>query len=123
MKDIIEIRPDFYWIGAEDPGLRTFDDLFPTEHGTTYNSYLIKGKDKIAIIDTVKGNHAEEFLAKVKQLVDPAAVDYFIINHTEPDHSGSLALMLQHCPKAVVISTQAARTFLGNLIHTPFASH
>jgi len=123
MKDIIEITPDIYWIGSEDPDLRTFDDLFPTEQGTTYNSYLIKGNDKIAIIDTVKGERHEEFLAKVRKLVDPADVDYFVINHTEPDHSGSLAFMLQHCPKAVVVSTQAARTFLGNLIHTPFESH
>ncbi|KAF0221401.1 MAG: beta-lactamase domain-containing [Geobacteraceae bacterium] len=123
MKDIIEIKPGLYWIGAEDPDLRTFDDLFPTEQGTTYNSYLIKGESKVAIIDTVKGNRAEEFLAKVKQLVDPADVDYYIINHTEPDHSGSLAFMLEHSPKATVVSTQAARTFLGNLIHTPFNSH
>lgn len=123
MQEVIEIKPGLYWIGAEDPGLRTFDDLFPTEHGTTYNSYLIKGKEKIAIVDTVKGNRAEEFLAKVKTLVDPADVDYYIINHTEPDHSGSLAFMLRHSPKATVVSTQAARTFLGNLIHTPFNSH
>lgn len=123
MSEVIEIKPGLYWIGARDPDLRTFDDLFPTEQGTTYNSYLIKGSEKIAIIDTVKEDRAEEFLAKVKSLVDPADVDYYIINHTEPDHSGSLAFMLQHSPKAQVISTQAAHTFLGNLIHTPFTSH
>ncbi len=123
MNDVIEIKPDLFWIGSEDPELRTFDDLFPTEQGTTYNSYLIKGESKIAIVDTVKHERADEFLAKVRKLVNPADVDYFIINHTEPDHSGSLAFMLQHCPKATVVSTQAARTFLGNLIHTPFASH
>jgi flavorubredoxin len=123
MHGVIEIKPGVWWIGAEDPDLRTFDDLFPTENGTTYNSYLIKGSDKIAVVDTVKGERAEEFLAKIRQIVDPAEIDYFIINHTEPDHSGSLAFMLERCPKATVISTQAARTFLGNLIHTPFASH
>lgn len=121
--DVIEIKPGLWWIGSEDPDLRTFDDLFPTEQGTTYNSYLIKGADKVAIIDTVKGERGEEFLAKVKKLVDPAEVDYYIINHTEPDHSGSLAFMLKHSPKAQVVSTQAAHTFLGNLIHTPFPSH
>lgn len=123
MHDVTEIKPGLWWIGAEDPELRTFDDLFPTEAGTTYNSFLIKGREKTAIIDTVKGNRGEEFLSKVKKLVDPATVDYFIINHTEPDHSGSLAFMLQHCPRATVISTQAGKTFLSNLIHTPFASH
>jgi flavorubredoxin len=123
MNDVIAIKPGVWWIGVKDPDLRTFDDLFPTERGTTYNSYLIKGNDKIAIIDTVKGNRAEEFLAKVKKLVDPAEVDYIIVNHTEPDHSGSLTFMLGHCPKAQVVSTQAARTFLGNLIHTAFDAH
>jgi len=123
MHTIIEIKPGIWWIGSEDPDLRTFDDLFPTEHGTTYNSFLIKGTEKTAIIDTVKGERADEFLAKVRQLVDPAEIDYYIVNHTEPDHSGSLAFMLQQSPRATVISTQAARTFLGNLIHTPFASH
>jgi len=123
MSEIVEIKPGLFWIGSKDPELRTFDDLFPTEHGTTYNSYLIKGEEKVAIIDTVKGGREEEFLGKVKQLVDPASVDYYIINHTEPDHSGSLAFMLQHSPKATVVSTQAAKTFLGNLIHTPFDAH
>jgi len=123
MEAITEIRPDIYWIGAEDPELRTFDDLFPTEQGTTYNSYLIRGKEKIAIVDTVEAHLAGEFLEKVKALIDPADVDYFIINHTEPDHSGSLAFMLDHCPKATVVSTQAAKLFLGNLIHKPFTSH
>ncbi len=122
MHDVIEIKPGFFWVGLEDPELRLFDDLFPTEFGTTYNSFLIKGREKTAIIDTVKGERGEEFLAKVRKLVDPATVDYIIINHTEPDHSGSLALMLQHCPRATVICSQAAKTFLGNLIHTPFVS-
>ena len=123
MNEVTEVKPGVFWIGSEDPDLRTFDDLFPTEQGTTYNSFLIKGSEKIAIVDTVKGERAEEFLAKVSSLVNPADVDYFIINHTEPDHSGSLAFMLQHCPKATVVCTQAAKTFLGNLIHTPFNCH
>jgi NADH oxidase (H2O-forming) len=123
MSDVIEIKPGIHWIGVKDPDLRVFDDLFPTKYGTTYNSYLVKGKEKTAIIDTVKGKRCEEFLANVKKVMDPADVDYYIVNHTEPDHSGSLAYMLDHSPKAVVFSTQAARTFLGNQIHTPFESH
>lgn len=123
MEPISEIKPNIFWIGAEDPGLEMFDDLFPTEHGTTYNSYLIKGNDKIAIVDTVEEERAEEFLEKIKALVNPADIDYFIINHTEPDHSGSLSFMLEHCPKATVVSTQAAKVFLSSLIHKPFTSH
>jgi flavorubredoxin len=123
MQDIIEIKPGVSWIGARDPELRVFDDLFPTANGTTYNSYLIKGNEKIAIIDTVKGKKKEEFISKLRKIVDPADVDYIIVNHSEPDHSGALSYVLEHCPKAVVVSTQAAATFLKNQIHTEFASH
>ena len=118
----IEIKPDVYWIGSEDPDLRTFDDLFPTEHGTTYNSFLIKGSAKTAIIDTVKGKLADEFMDKVKALVDLACVDYIIVNHAEPDHSGSLCHLLEHCPNAQVVSTGTAKVFLGNLLRKPFPS-
>jgi flavorubredoxin len=123
MRDIFEVKPDIFWIGALHPDLRLFDDLFETEHGTTYNSFLIKGSAKTAIIDTVKGKFAADYLDKVRQLVDPAEVDYIIVNHTEPDHSGALALLLQHCPKATVVCTQAAANFLGNLLHSPFTTH
>jgi len=122
MKDTIEIKPNVHWIGSVDPDLRIFDDLFPTERGTSYNSYLIRGKDKIAVIDTVKEKRSEEFLAKVKALVGKEKVDYIIVNHAEPDHSGSLAAMLEQYPAATVVSTQAAKTFLGNLVHREFPS-
>jgi flavorubredoxin len=123
MRDIFEVKPDVFWIGALHPDLRLFDDLFYTENGTTYNSFLIRGSEKTAIIDTVKGKFVDDFLDKVRQMVDPAGVDYIIVNHTEPDHSGALAMLLRQCPKATVVCTQAAANFLRNLIHFPFSSH
>jgi flavorubredoxin len=122
MLGAIEIKPGLHWIGAEDPDLRVFDDLFPTEHGTTYNSYLLKGSEKIAIIDTVKGKRTDEFMDKVRSLVAPETIDYIIVNHTEPDHSGALGYLLEHCPHATVVSTTAAKNFLGNMLHKPFNS-
>lgn len=122
MLGTIEIKPDIHWLGALHPELRIFDDLFPTEHGTTYNSYLIKGSEKIALIDTVKAKFTDQYLDKVRSLVDPADIDYIIVNHAEPDHSGSLAYLLEQCPKATVVSTQAAKNFVTNMIHRPFAS-
>jgi NADH oxidase (H2O-forming) len=122
MAGAVELGEGLYWIGVKDPALAVFDDLFPTEHGTTYNSYLVKGDSHIAIIDTVKAKRCEEFLENIRSLINPAEVDYIVANHSEPDHSGSLAFLLKHCPKATVVSTQAARTFLGNQIHDPFQS-
>jgi len=122
MSGAVEIGKGMHWIGVKDPSLTVFDDLFPTEHGTTYNAYLVKGKTHTAIIDTVKKKRFDEFLEKLSSLTDPAEVDYIVVNHSEPDHSGSLALLLEHCPKAIVVSSQAARTFLGNQIHHQFES-
>jgi flavorubredoxin len=122
MLGTIEIKTDLHWVGVLHPELRIFDDLFPTEHGTTYNSYLIKGSNKIALIDTVKGKFTDLFMDKIRSLVDPAAIDYIIVNHAEPDHSGSLAYLLDQCPNATVISTQAGKNFVTNMIHKPFQS-
>ncbi|MBL0225265.1 MAG: FprA family A-type flavoprotein [Geobacteraceae bacterium] len=115
----VEIKPGLYWIGSEDPDLRVFDDLFPTEHGTSYNAYLLKGNNKTAIIDTVEHKNVDEYMDKVRSLVDPAAIDYIIVNHTEHDHSGSLAFLLEHSPNAVVYCTTAGKNFLGNILHRP----
>ncbi len=122
MLGAIEIKPGLHWIGSEDPDLRVFDDLFPTEHGTTYNSYLLKGTEKIAIIDTVKGKRVDEFMDKIRSLVAPEAIDYIIANHTEPDHSGALGYLLEYCPNATVVCTTAAKNFLGNMLRKPFNS-
>ncbi|BCS52079.1 FprA family A-type flavoprotein [Geobacter sp. SVR] len=118
----IEIKPGLFWIGSEDPDLRTFDDLFPTEHGTTYNSYLLKGTEKTVIIDTVKAKRTDEFMDKIKALTTLEGIDYIIANHTEPDHSGALAYLLEQCPQATVVSTMAGKNFLTNLLHRPFKS-
>ena len=117
-----EVKPGVHWVGALHPELRVFDDLFPTEHGTTYNSYLIKGREKTALIDTVKGKFTDQFMDKIRSLVDPSGIDYIIVNHAEADHSGSLGYLLDYCPNATVISSVAAKTFIGHMIHKPFRS-
>ena len=119
MLGAIEIKQGLYWIGSEDPDLRVFDDLFPTEHGTSYNAYLLKGSEKTAIIDTVDHKNVDEYMDKVRSLVDPTTIDYIIVNHTEHDHSGSLAYLLELAPHAVVYCTIAAKNFLGNILNRP----
>jgi flavorubredoxin len=115
----VELRPGIHWIGVTDPGLRFFDDLYPTDHGTTYNAYVVVGRDKVAVVDTVKHGREEEFFAKLARVVDPARVDYYVVNHTEPDHSGVLAEALRRSPKATVLCSQGAKNFLANQVHEP----
>lgn len=110
------IREGIYWTGVLDPDLRLFDILFPTEGGTTYNSYLVKG-EKIAVIDTAKGRCYDQFLSNVSSLVDPEDVDYIICNHMEPDHSGSLAAFLKEAKNARVVVSRTGEHFVSNILN------
>jgi flavorubredoxin len=111
-----EIEKNIYWTGALDPDLRLFDVLFPTEHGTTYNSYLVRG-DKVAIIDTAKGRCYDQFLTNVTSLVAPEDVDYVICNHLEPDHSGSLAAFLKEAKNAQVVVSRTGEHYVRNILN------
>lgn len=115
----INIRDGVWWVGARDPKLRIFDIVMETKAGTTYNAYLVKA-EKTALIDTVKDYSFEELIANVRELVDPAAIDYIVANHTEPDHSGSLARLLELAPKAQVLCSQAAARFLREIVNRDF---
>jgi flavorubredoxin len=122
MSGVVEVWPDVHWVGVPHPELRVFDDLFPTAHGTTYNSFLIRGAEKTALIDTVKGRFGPELLRKVRQLVDPAQIDYVVMNHTEPDHSGALSALLEQAPRATVLCSPMANTFLHRIYDLKFTS-
>lgn len=99
----IEIKPNIYWVGAVDWSMRSFHG-YSTDRGSSYNAYLILD-EKITLIDTVKPPFAEELLSRIASVIDPAKIDYIVSNHAEPDHSGSLPFMLQHCPKATIVTS------------------
>jgi flavorubredoxin len=103
------------WIGALDPERRWFDFL-PLEHGTTYNSYLVRGSTRTALVDTVHPSFAAPFLERLARLC-PAGPDFVVVNHTEPDHAGALAGVLQAYPQAQVVCSRAGAKFLENLLH------
>ena len=116
----VEIKKDVYWIGSLDPSLVMFDIVIPTKHGTTYNSYLVRGEEKIAVIDTVKAYCVDDFLSKIKSLVKFEDINYIVINHTEPDHSGGLIRLMELAPNAIPVFSRGARTFVKNILHTDF---
>jgi flavorubredoxin len=84
----VEISKDIYWLGVIDWHIRDFHG-YSTYQGSTYNSFLIMD-EKIALIDTVKKEFADELIASISQIVDPKKIDYVISNHTEMDHTGGL---------------------------------
>lgn len=115
MKPFI-LQNNVYWIGALHPDLRIFDIIMHTKNGTTYNSYLIKDQ-KIAVIDTVKDKFADQYVKHIAELVDPKDIDYIVVQHTEPDHSGSLAKLLAAAPNAELVCAKSAVKYVQNVLN------
>src|SRR3989338_6857958 len=91
----LEIAKGVYWVGAVDWDIRHFHGFtYETRRGTTYNSYLIVD-DKIALVDGVYGPFYQEWLDRISEIVDPKKIDYMIVNHIEPDHVGSVPIMME----------------------------
>ena len=116
---VIKINEDVSWIGVLDPGLVTFDIVMETKYGTTYNSYFINA-DKKVVIETVKEPFWDIYLEKLSQVMDPASIDYIIMNHTEPDHSGCLGNLLKVAPNATVVGSGNAIRYLKDLVGFEF---
>lgn len=118
-KDILSLSPDVKWIGVLDYDLVTFDVVMTTEYGSTYNSYFIDA-DKKAIIDTSKEGFWDVYEKKIRAVVDPSEIEYIIMNHTEPDHSGNLKNLLRIAPKAKVVATSVAIRYLKDMVGFEF---
>jgi flavorubredoxin len=113
-----QITDNIFAVGVLNPTMRVFDIVMQTEYGTSYNSYLVKGKDKIALIDAVHASFLEEFLGNISSVVNPAQIDYIIQNHNEPDHSGALEKLTQYAPNAQLVSSQAGKIYLKNIMNS-----
>jgi len=111
-----QIRPNIYWVGAIDWDRRLFDALVPLPDGTSYNSYLVKGSQKVALIDTVDPTMTGVLMA---YLENAPTIDYVIANHAEQDHSGSIPHILAKYPNAKVVTTPKCRDLLMALLRVP----
>ena len=108
----IEIKPNIYWIGVNDRTTDLFEGLWPiTQEGVSYNTYLIDD-DKKAIVDLTKGFKTDEFFEQIQHITDISQLDYVIVNHMEPDHSGVLRTLRQVAPKATILGTAKTQAML-----------
>lgn len=110
-----QINDGVYSVGVMNPNLRVFDIVMKTDYGTSYNSYLIKGNEKTALIETCHKTYYTHFLNNIKEVCDPAKIDYIILNHNEPDHSGSLAQLLNDIPNATILVSQAGSIYIKSI--------
>ncbi|NMC99415.1 MAG: FprA family A-type flavoprotein, partial [Bacteroidales bacterium] len=118
---IINVTNNVKWIGIQDFDIVTFDIVMETQYGTTYNSYFINAEKK-AIIETAKETFKDDYLAKVQQVCNPSEIEYIILDHTEPDHAGSLRHLLRIAPNATVVGSGNAIRYLQDMVDIPFKS-
>lgn len=116
-----KIQEDLLWVGALDPKLRVFDIIMHTPYGTTYNSYVVSGNEKIAIFETVKYEFFDEYVERLKDAnIDFSKIDYLVVSHTEPDHAGSVEKMIELCPNITVVASPVAIKYLEKVTNKNF---
>ena len=120
--DYKELKKDFYWAGVLDKDLRVFDIIMETEFGTTYNSYVLKTNDKIVLFETAKAKFFDSYLESLKKIVDISKIDYIVVNHTEPDHAGSVEKLIDINPNIKIVGSTVAINFLKNIVNRDFYS-
>ena len=105
----VEIKEGIHWVGAVDWNCRNFHGYALSSKGTTYNAFFIDDEKKV-LVDTVPAAFESQFLCSVSNLTELEKIDYIVVNHLEPDHSGCLARMVELCkPEKIFISPMGAK--------------
>lgn len=111
-----EIKNNIFYCGLNDCGRKMFDELIPLENGTSYNSYLIKGSEKTAIIDTMYPPFTDKYIKNL-EANGIEHIDYIIENHGEQDHSGSIPALLERFPDAIVVTNAKVSENIQSMLH------
>ena len=114
----IEIGKDIVWVGALDWDRRLFDELIPLPDGTTYNAYIVRGRDKTALVDAVDPAKSGELLANLQE-AGVKRIDYLVSQHAEQDHSGAIPDILDVYPEARVVTNEKCKAMLIDLLQLP----
>jgi flavorubredoxin len=111
------VTPSVLITSVLNPNMRVFDVVMRTEYGTSYNSYMVKGAEKTALIDASHATFGDDYLEKVAQALDGRTPDYLVLNHTEPDHSGTVAALLDCYPDITIVISPAGAIYLKNIVN------
>ncbi|MFW6377671.1 MAG: MBL fold metallo-hydrolase, partial [bacterium] len=111
MNKAIPITDSVYWVGVNDKETDIFESLWPLPNGVSYNAYLIDD-EKVALIDTVKITYHDDFIEKIGMLLGDRGIDYLVINHMEPDHSGSVKALKRAYPDLQIVGNSKTADFL-----------
>ena len=111
-----KITENIYYVGVNDRNKTLFEGLWPLPNGVSYNSYLVVD-EKVALIDTVEVDFFMPFLENIREVLGDRPIDYVVVNHMEPDHSGSLALLRQFFPGIEIVGNKKTFDMLGGFYH------
>lgn len=115
--NIRQIVDSVYYVGVNDRTTSKFENLWPLPFGVTYNSYIVKGSEKTALIDAVDSADIQKLENKISETIGSTKIDYLVVNHMEPDHTGAIPLLLERYPDITIIcnkiSTGMMKGFYG----------
>lgn len=112
-----EITSRIHYVGVNDRSTAKFEGLWPIPRGVSYNSYIVKGSEKVALIDTVEIGHSREFMEALKSRAGIEKIDYLVINHMEPDHSGSIPQLLTLFPDIKIVGNSKTIQMVQGFYH------
>ena len=116
----IKLGENLYSVGVLNPSLRVFDIVMTSPYGTSYNAYLLTG-EKNVLVETVHADYWDEYRANIEAIVPLEKIDFLIMNHNEPDHSGSVARLMEYCPNLTVCCTAAGKKHLEDITNRTLA--
>jgi flavorubredoxin len=119
---MFKVTKDIYSVGVLNPNMRIFDVVMRTEYGTSYNSYIVKG-DKVALIDGCHEKFTKGYIGNIEEVLPLNKIDYLIVNHCEPDHTGALIELIQKIPNIQIYCTAPSSIFLKEIIKLPLNCH
>ncbi|MDZ7796293.1 MAG: FprA family A-type flavoprotein [Candidatus Marinimicrobia bacterium] len=107
----IKLTEDIYYVGVNDRRTHLFENLWPLPEGIAYNAYLIRDKKNV-LIDTVEISKTDDLIREVKAILDGRDLDYLVVNHTEPDHSGAINALVKTWPDLCIVGNKVTFRFL-----------
>ncbi len=114
----INLAENIYYLGFNDRRTHLFENIWPIPHGISYNSYLLVD-EKVALVDTVERAFIDEYLDNIEEIIGDRKVDYLIINHMEPDHSGALKAIVQKYPDIILVGNKKTFGFIESFYMEP----
>jgi flavorubredoxin len=112
------LNENIYFLGFNDRRTHLFENIWPIPHGVSYNSYLLVD-DKIALIDTVERQFIDDYLDHIESIIGDRQVDYLVINHMEPDHSGALKALVTKYPNVILVGNKKTFGFVESYYFPP----